>query len=143
MALEEIIQELVVPSTPDQIQVVEEQAEHLARLARFSDEERDNIAIAITEMVANAIFHGNKADSAKNVHVRFTLNDRDFIISIRDEGPGFDPAQVADPLKPENLLKDRGRGIFIVRTLMDKVEYANCSTGMEVVLTKHVKRKAQ
>jgi serine/threonine-protein kinase RsbW len=141
LATEEIIQELSVPSMADQIQVVEEQAEHLARMARFSDEERDNIAIAITEMVANAIFHGNKADSCKKVHVRFTLNEHDFIISIRDEGPGFDPAQVADPLQPENLLKDRGRGIFIVRTLMDQVEYVKSSPGMEVVLTKHVKHK--
>jgi serine/threonine-protein kinase RsbW len=135
----DIVQELVIPSTADQIQVVEEKAEHLARLAGFADDECDNIAIAITEMVANAIFHGNKADAAKRVHVRFTLNEKDFIVSIRDEGKGFDPNSVADPLKPENLLKDRGRGIFIVRTLMDEVLFNNRFPGTEVVLIKHVK----
>jgi len=136
----EIVQELVIPSTADQIQVVEEKAERLARQAGFAEDECDNIAIAITEMVANAIFHGNKANAAKNVYVRFTLTISDFIISIRDEGEGFDPAGVADPLKPENLLKDRGRGIFIVRTLMDDLIITRASPGTEVVLIKHRKR---
>jgi len=98
----EIVQDLVVPSAADQIQVVEEQAEQLARLAGFSEQECDNIAIAITEIVANAIFHGNQGDVSKKVHVRFTLTEQDFIIAIRDEGFVFDPTSVADPLQPEN-----------------------------------------
>jgi serine/threonine-protein kinase RsbW len=136
----DIIQELTIPSTPDQIQVVEEQAESLARLAGFAEDERDNIAIAITEMVANAIFHGNHADAAKNVHVRFRLDAQELNIAIRDEGGGFDPDAVADPLQPENLLKDRGRGIFIVRTLMDEVNFRPANPGTEVVLIKYRKR---
>lgn len=75
-------QELVVPSTPDQIQVVEERAEAMARDAGFADDERDSIAIAITEMVANAIFHGNKSDPTKQVRVRFTMTAESFTIAI-------------------------------------------------------------
>jgi len=136
----EIVQDLVVPSAADQIQVVEEQAEQLARLAGFTEQECDNIAIAITEIVANAIFHGNQGDIGKQVHVSFTLNEQYFIIAIRDEGSGFDPASVADPLQPENLLKDRGRGIFIVRTLMDDVVFRHADVGTEVILTKRLLR---
>lgn len=133
-------QELVVPSTPDQIQVVEERAEAMAREAGFADDERDSIAIAITEMVANAIFHGNKSDPTKQVRVRFTMTAESFTIAIRDQGRGFNPEKVADPLQPENLLKDSGRGIFIVRTLMDQIDIHSGPEGTEVVLIKKKKR---
>lgn len=138
--IQESVQELTVPSTPDQIQIVEERAEMLSRAAGFADDERDAIAIAITEMVANAIFHGNKSDPNKNVRVRFTTTAESFTIAIRDQGTGFNPEKVADPLQPENLLKDSGRGIFIVRTLMDDINIHSGPDGTEVVLVKNKKR---
>lgn len=128
---------LIIPSLPDQIQAVEEKAEELATLAGFNEDDRDSLAIAITEMVANAIYHGNRGDASKKVHVRFVIDGEKLSIFIQDEGGGFNPKSLADPLKPENLLKDSGRGIFIVRTLMDDVRFKFSKTGTTVILVKN------
>ncbi|MBN2357681.1 ATP-binding protein [candidate division KSB1 bacterium] len=133
--------QISIPSVPDQIQVVEEKAEKLSRSAGFSDEDRDSMAIAVTEMIANAIYHGNKGDPKKKVTVTFYLYSDRICIHVRDYGGGFNPDKVADPLKPENLLKDSGRGIFIVRTLMDKVYFKFHKDGTTAVLVKYKTKK--
>lgn len=130
---------MVIPSLPDQIQIVEEKAEELANQVGFNDDEKDSLAIAITEMIANAIYHGNKGDPTKRVFLCFHVKSGRMDISIRDEGGGFDPRKIADPLKPENLLKDSGRGIFIVRTLMDEVYFKFQENGTTAVLIKYKK----
>ena len=131
--------EMIIPSRVSQIQVVEERAEKIAKKLGFDENERDSLAIAITEVVANAINHGNKRAKDKNVHVKFVTTTKSFIIQVRDEGEGFNPDELADPLKPENLLKESGRGIFIVKTLIDDVQYKFRKTGTEVILIKHFK----
>jgi serine/threonine-protein kinase RsbW len=131
--------EMIIPSKVSQIQVVEERAEKIAENLGFNEDERDSLAIAITEVVANAINHGNKRAKDKNVHVKFKTTTKSFIIHVQDEGEGFKPDELADPLKPENLLKESGRGIFIVKTLIDDVQYKFRKTGTEVILTKHFK----
>jgi len=128
--------EMIIPSLPDQIQRVEQKCEELAGLAGFGEDERDTFAIAVTEMVANAIYHGNKSNPKKTVHIRFYLSPGRLSVHITDQGHGFDPAAVPDPLLPENLLKDNGRGIFIVRSMMDSVEYRFDPGGTTVILTK-------
>ncbi len=125
-----------IPSQPDQVQVVEKEAERLAEKLGFSEDERDSLAIAITEVVANAIYHGNRADPRKRVYLRFTLSNDTLTIHVRDEGVGFRVEQVADPLDPKNLLKESGRGIFIVRTLMDDIQFHFTAKGTEVILIK-------
>ncbi len=130
---------MIIPSKVSQIQVVEERAEKIAKKLGFGEDERDSLAIAITEVVANAINHGNKRAKDKNVHVKFITTQKSFIIHVKDEGEGFNPDELADPLKPENLLKESGRGIFIVKTLIDDVQYKFRKTGTEVILTKHFK----
>ncbi len=140
--VEKIIEKIkmVIPSRPELIQMVEEKVEELAQAAGFSDEERDSMAIAVTEMIANAIFHGNKGDAQKKVIITFYRYKDHLRIQIRDQGAGFDPSGIADPLKPENLLKDSGRGIFIVRTLMDDVHFKFHKHGTTAILVKYKKK---
>ena len=73
----------------------------------------------------NAIKHGNHEDLTKHVIVEFTLRPRpepqEFLVCVLDEGAGFDPGEIADPLAPENVLKSSGRGIFFMRSFMDDV----------------------
>lgn len=131
------LHEMIIPSLPDQIQRVEEKCEEMAGLAGFSDDERDTFAIAVTEMVANAIYHGNKSNPKKTVHIRFFLSAGRLKVHVTDQGTGFNPAAVPDPLLPENLLKDNGRGIFIVRSMMDSVDYEfTPGGGTTVILVK-------
>src|SRR4249919_417209 len=100
----------------DFVQVV---ADHLGRSCGFDDDSLHWVGVAIRESVINAIKHGNRNDAAKHVFVEFETatkaNVPELAIRIRDQGEGFDPEQVANPLDPENLLKSSGRGIFLIR----------------------------
>lgn len=127
---------MTIPSDPEQIQVVEQKAEKLSKKIPFTPDERDSLAIAITEVVANAIFHGNREAKDKKIFITFIVDDTSLEVRVRDQGGGFQLDQVANPLHPENLLKDSGRGIFIIRTLMDKIEYKFHKDGTEVIMVK-------
>lgn len=131
--------ELIIPSQIDQIRKVEDFTEKVALKTSLIDEERDSLAIAVTEIVNNAIIHGNKLAPEKNVTIHYTVSPHELIISIQDEGFGFDPEKLDDPCRPENLLKDCGRGVFIVRSLLDKVTFIQETIGMKVILVKILK----
>jgi serine/threonine-protein kinase RsbW len=97
------------------------------------------IGTAVREAVANAIKHGNKADASKQVRVDFGLEGSDVVISVQDEGAGFDPDNVPNPLEPENLLKPNGRGILLIREFMDRIEYEfERETGTALTMRKRV-----
>jgi len=105
------------------------------------------VSVAIRECVINAIKHGNRNDQRKMVHVEFvSSNDPEqggLSVSVRDEGEGFDPDSIADPLAPENVLKSSGRGIFLIRSFMDELELRRVpGGGMEVRMTKKLARAA-
>jgi serine/threonine-protein kinase RsbW len=103
------------------------------------EETKHWILMALREGLANAIKHGNSQNVAKRVHVEMRVEGDILEIRIRDEGPGFDPTRVGDPLAPENRLKTSGRGIFYMRTFMDDVRFARSEEGgMEIVLTKNL-----
>ena len=129
--------ELIIPSILTKIQEVEDFTEKVATEMDFSDEEKDSIAIAVTEMANNAIVHGNKKNKSKNVVLRYYLTASSLRIVIQDEGGGFKPESVNNPLAPENLLKESGRGIFIVRALMDEVSFDFGASGTTVQLVKN------
>ncbi|PKL78530.1 MAG: ATP-binding protein [Ignavibacteriae bacterium HGW-Ignavibacteriae-4] len=93
-----------------------------------------NILIAFTEAVNNAIYHGNKKDSNKKVLIRLEKNSKDFIIYVRDEGDGFVESEVPDPTLPENLLKQSGRGVFLIRKLTDDMNIDSTNSGTEVMM---------
>jgi len=97
-----------------------------------------DVAISVSELVNNAIFHGNQAASDRPVKVVCKRLNGNVRISVTDEGSGFDPEAIANPISDENLLKDVGRGIFIVRSLMDKVDIAATDTGTTVTITKAI-----
>lgn len=130
---------MVIFSDPENIKKVEAKTERLAKRIGFSEDELDSLAISVTEIVANAIYHGNKRDNHKRVFIKFECRDKSIRISVRDEGPGFNPDQVANPLAPENLFKESGRGIFIVKTLMDDVRFKFLKDGTEIILIKKIK----
>ena len=81
------------------------------------------IDMAVREAVTNAMVHGNQEDEAKSVEVILSCLKDALEIEVRDQGEGFDPANVPDPTEPANILKPSGRGIFLMRTFMDEVEW--------------------
>jgi serine/threonine-protein kinase RsbW len=94
----------------------------LQRLS-FDDDARYWIGIAVREAVANAIKHGNAMDPGKQVEVALRVREGDLVIEVCDQGCGFDPGRVKDPLEPANLLRPDGRGIFYMRRFMDAIDY--------------------
>ena len=101
----------------------------------YADDGIRKMKIILTELLANAIYHGNKGDHLKKVIVGHTIDKKNVIISVMDEGDGFDPSKVPDPTLPENLVKDCGRGIYIVRNYADKIEFNK--KGNRVTITKY------
>jgi len=130
---------LTIYSDPNNIVAVDEWAERIAQELGFNEDERDDIAISVTEAVNNAIVHGNKADPHKRVIIELSQTDDELRVSVRDEGKGFNPAKVEDPTKPENLMKPYGRGIHIIRQLMDDVQVDLLKGGCRVTMVKRRK----
>jgi serine/threonine-protein kinase RsbW len=89
----------------------------------LDDDNRHWIDVAVREAVANAIKHGNQEDPAKQVVIDMTIENDTMVIRVEDEGIGFDPSSLDDPLAPENLLKPNGRGIFYMKSFMDDIQY--------------------
>jgi serine/threonine-protein kinase RsbW len=101
------------------------QNELLAKLERhrYSSESLTGIRLALEEALVNAVKHGNQLDPQKSVHVRYTLDEYEFAIEIRDEGDGFDPDDVPDPTAPENLERPCGRGLLLMRHYMTECDF--------------------
>ncbi len=130
-------------SFPSDIKYLEEAESKIVQVAEecnFNESDTDDICIAATEIINNAIHHGNKGDKNKQVTLIISADDDTLRITIQDEGEGFDPAAIKDPLSPENLLSEGGRGIYLVHSLMDNVEYNVFENGSEVVIEKKRKK---
>ena len=94
---------------------------------------------AYREAVINAILHGNKNNPSRNVDIRLDLLEAGGIqVKIRDQGEGFDPESIRDPLENDNLLSESGRGILIMRALMDRVEIKPSERGTKICLYKMI-----
>jgi serine/threonine-protein kinase RsbW len=131
--------EITISSRFENIELVQVIAEHLCENAGVDDDGAHWIGMAVREAVANAIKHGNKLDARKKVHARFELTGKTLAITISDEGEGFDPSQISDPLNPQNLMKTSGRGIFYMRTFMDQVQFSFLpGGGTSLVMTKNL-----
>ena len=126
----------VLPS----VHKAEQLALETATGAGFDEEVCGRIAIAVREAMANAVLHGNRSDPAKRVTFSLERTRERLTIAVRDEGAGMDPASVADPLDPANLLKGSGRGIFLIRAYMDQVEFPDVSSGTEICMTKFLSK---
>jgi len=130
---------LTIGSRFENIELVQMTVDEILREGGVSDENRHWIGLALREAVANAIKHGNHQDPVKQVEVEVDLDGEELEIRVADEGPGFDPDAVKDPLAPENRFRADGRGIFYMRKFMDDVRYAfRPSGGTIVVLRKRL-----
>jgi len=127
-------QEIVIPSTPRARQEAEAEIMGAVSKLGFPEEARFSIKLAMEEAVTNAIKHGNRFDKDKKVFIRYLCNHKAFTVSVRDEGKGFDPAKVPDPTAPENLTLPYGRGLMLMNSYMDRVEFS--PKGNEVTLVK-------
>jgi serine/threonine-protein kinase RsbW len=135
---------LEIHSTIAALDLVQAVTEHIARRLGFDEEALHWTAMAVRESVVNAITHGNDSDPAKRVFIDYSAtpesNPADFIVSVRDQGRGFDPETVKNPLTPENMLSTSGRGVFLIRQFMDDVSMKRAPQGgMEVRMTKHIR----
>ncbi len=130
--------EMKIVSDPSQIHVVEKKLEEFFRKKGLDQDTIDNLGIATTEMVNNAIRHGNRGEGSQQVIVRFEKHPKKARVVVQDNGAGFDPNSLANPLDPENLFKESGRGIFIVKSLMDDVRFEFTGRGTQVILTKNL-----
>jgi serine/threonine-protein kinase RsbW len=128
-------------STYEMLDFVQIVTDHLSQRVGLDEDTRHYVGVAVRECVVNGITHGNRNDPAKHIFVEFSADNSDgafeLEIRVRDQGAGFDPAAIADPLAPENLLKASGRGIFLIRSFMDDVQLLTApGGGMEIRMTK-------
>jgi len=89
------------------------------------------VRLALEEAVVNAIKHGHQGDPSKVVHVLYWVGPQQVVLVVEDQGPGFRPDALPDPLDPENLERPCGRGVFLIQHYMDEVKYndrGNCVT---------------
>lgn len=93
-----------------------------------------NLRVGLTEALTNAMLYGNRHDPSKRVLVEVTVLEGRVEAKVRDQGPGFDPASVPDPTLPENLSKPCGRGLFLMRELLDEVSYNDRGNEVTLVL---------
>jgi serine/threonine-protein kinase RsbW len=126
-------------STLASVGKAEQAASEMAARSGFDEDDCGRVSLAVREATVNAVLHGNRSDPAKRVTVCFESTPESLTIAVRDQGSGLDPATLPDPLAPENLLKQSGRGIFLIRAFMDEVRILALSPGTEIIMTKFVR----
>jgi serine/threonine-protein kinase RsbW len=131
--------EVTLESNLKNVEVAEEITRRVAGTAGFGEDEQQRIEMAVHESMINAIWHGNKNDCSKTVWLQFKIHRDRLEIRIRDQGNGFDPNHLPDPLENKNLLNVSGRGIFLIRAFMDefRVEHVN-GNGTEVTMVRRL-----
>ncbi len=121
-----------IPSLPENIRIVESFIDNAKDKFELNDDIYGNIMIAVTESVNNAILHGNLKDKSKNVSLSLVVGDGSLKFTIKDQGNGFDFADLPDPTAPENLDKPSGRGIFLMKHLCDEVAFQEEGKSVEL-----------
>lgn len=116
---------LEIPSLKENVSIVESFIENAGDKIRIKDSVYGNILVSVTEAVNNAIVHGNKEDKEKKVKISLKKNKKSVRFVVEDEGTGFNPKTLPDPTDPKNIEKIKGRGVFIIKSLSDKVTFKN------------------
>lgn len=127
---------LTLPSTQDQIRKCSDEIVRALGPLGVDETALFNIKLCVEEAVRNAIVHGNKKDESKKVKISYWVEDGRLTIEIEDEGKGFAPKKLPDPTEEENLLKEHGRGVFLILHLMDEVVYSE--RGNKIRMTKNL-----
>lgn len=125
---------LEIESDPNNLITVEEFINYFSKDLGLDDDKLSALLLAVTEATTNAIIHGNKGDKKKLVRIRAKIVDGKLNVIVKDEGVGFRPEKVPDPTDPENLLKDSGRGLYLMRVYMDDLKYNITPDGTETIL---------
>jgi serine/threonine-protein kinase RsbW len=129
---------LEIESDPNNLITVEEFVNYFCKDLKLSDEKLANVLLAVTEATTNAVIHANKSDLNKKVTIDVHVENSKLIMKVKDEGAGFNPDMIPDPTEPENLLKDSGRGLYLMKIYMDELKYNHTPTGMETVLIMNI-----
>lgn len=144
MTVDASVVEVTLESTLKNVEVAEDIARRVSQTAGFGEDDRHKIEMAVHESLINAIWHGNKNDASKHVWVRFQIFSDRLEVQVRDQGTGFDLEHVADPMANGNLLKESGRGIFLIRAFMDEFRVQKIQGfGTEVTLVKRLNSRPQ
>ena len=130
---------LTIKSSFTNVELVQIVVEEALKQLDLLEDDAHWVGIAVREAVANAVKHGNRQDPDKQVHIDFGVEGDEVVIKVADEGTGFDPGRVDDPLAPENMLKSSGRGIFYMKQFMDHIDYSfRPDGGTEVTMRKRM-----
>ena len=128
----------IFPSNPDLLPEIENFVSQIVKKTNLSSQKIINMEMALAEATANSILHGNKSDINKNVEITVIVTSKKIVIKIKDEGKGFVVSDVPDPTKEENMLKGNGRGLHIMNSLVDNLEYKFSKSGTETILTMNI-----
>ena len=133
--------EQVLDSTLESVDQAERLTLDLARESGFGEEDLDRIGMSVRECMVNAVVHGNRYNAKKKVQLSLSRTPQRLIIRIVDQGEGFDPGEVPDPVAGDNLLRQSGRGVFLMKTFMDEFAVRRLESGTEVTLAKNLAPK--
>lgn len=131
-----IIDTLSIPSDFEAVAQVEMLVDRVCNQLGVNEDFYGNVLIAVTEAVNNAIEHGNSKVITTEVKVAVGDNPSEFCFNVKDQGRGFDFDHLPDPTAPENILKENGRGIFLMKNLADEVVYEDAGTSVNIYFTK-------
>lgn len=126
--------ELTVASNLEEVRRVQDQIEAALQANRFGESDQFAVKLAVEEALVNAIKHGNQLDPAKQVLVRYVVDEEKFHIHIIDEGAGFNPEELPDPTADDFLERPCGRGVLLIKSFMTSVDFLG--RGNEVVMSK-------
>ena len=128
----------LVLELPSDVRSIEHAVEYVVQRCQRCDDYEDrlrlNFRVGLTEALSNAMVYGNGHDPEKNVRIEVTLVGGALRARVTDEGSGFDPASIPDPTTAGNLMKDGGRGLFLMRKLLDEVSYNERGNSVTLVL---------
>jgi len=130
--------ELVFPSEFRHVDLVHSVCDRVSAVVGFDQDQTTNLGLAVREATINAIKHGNRMNARKKVSVLFQFDKRDVIVSVQDQGHGFDPSTMRDPTRPENIDRPNGRGFLLMRAFVDRIEVEPVRRGTVVRLIKRV-----
>ncbi len=114
---------LKIGSKVDNLRKVEKFVDEVSTECKLSEEIYGNVLIATLEAANNAILHGNKMDERKPVKIKFSNKGKKLILTVEDQGQGFNYREIPDPTAPENIEKVSGRGVFLMEKLSDRIEF--------------------